>query len=81
MNDSIWAVVAGTAKAYNLAPEYVLYDMSYVNTLMFGSVLPTYDPERHKKDAARKPAKVQDVLKVDDPHNRDKVRKFLDSIQ
>lgn len=55
--------------------------MSYVNTLMFGSVLPTYDPERHKKDAAKKPVKAQDVLMVDDPNNRDKVRKFLDSIQ
>ncbi len=51
--------------------------MSYVNTLMFGSVLPSYDPEKHKKIAA----KQQDVLKVDDPSNRDKVRKFLDSIQ
>ncbi len=70
-------MVAGTAKAYNLPLDVVLYDMSYVNTLMFGSVLPSYDPEKHKKIAA----KQQDVLKVDDPSNRDKVRKFLDSIQ
>lgn len=55
--------------------------MSYVNTLMFGSVLPTYDPDKHKKNAAKKPVQVQDVLRVDDPNNRDKVRKFLDSIQ
>ena len=30
-NDSIWAVVAGMAKAYNLTFDYILYKMSFAN--------------------------------------------------
>lgn len=74
-------MIAGTAKAYNLTPDYVLYEMSYVNTLMYGSVLPTYDPDKHKKDKKGRPIKPQDVIKVDDPKNRERVRQILDNIE
>lgn len=73
--------MAGTAKAYNLTPEYVLYEMSYVNTLMYGSVLPSYDPDRKKDKKKGRNGKPQEVIKADDPANRDKVRAFLKSIK
>ena len=78
MNDSIWAVIAGTAKAYNLAPDYVLYEMSYVNTLMYGSVLPSYDPDKAKKGRNGKNGQSQEVIKVDDPKNRERVRRIME---
>lgn len=77
-NDSIWAVVAGTVKAYNLPIDYVLYDMSYVNMIMYGAVLPSY---RSRKDGDKGRNAGQDIIRADDPANRDRVRRFLDSIE
>ena len=76
MSDSIWAVIAGTVKAYNLPINYVLYEMSYPNIILYGAVLPSYSSKKKdKKDSGK-----QDIIKVDDPKNREKVRKILDSI-
>ena len=72
-NDSIWALVAGTVKAFCLPIDYVLYDMSYVNMIMYGAVLPSYNPKKDRK-------KGEEIIKADDPANRDKVRRFFDSI-
>lgn len=74
MNDSIWAVIAGVAKTYNLPFDYVLHNMSYANLILYGAVIPSYKP----KD---KTGKHKNVIKADDPRNRDKVRKFLESIE
>lgn len=46
--------------------------MSYANLLMYGAVLPSYDSEEKKE------GKEQQVIKADDPTNRDKVRKFFE---
>lgn len=43
--------------------------------ILYGAVLPSYNSK--KKD--KKEVEKQDVIKVDDPKNRDKVRKILDS--
>lgn len=55
------------AKGYTLAPDYVLYEMSYANTILYSRVLPSYDDE--KADGG--------VLDADDPANREAVRKEL----
>lgn len=55
--------------------------MSYVNTLMYGSVLPSYDPDRKKDKKKGRNGRPQEVIKADDPANRDKVRAFLKSIK
>ena len=52
--------------------------MSYVNTLMYGSVLPSYDPDRSKKGRNGKNRQSQDVIKADDPKNRERVRKIME---
>lgn len=47
--------------------------MSYVNMIMYGAVLPSYNPKKDRK-------KGEEIIKADDPANRDKVRRFFDSI-
>ena len=54
--------------------------MSYANMVMYGAVLPSY----HTKDKgtggrSRKPRK-EELIKADDPRNKEKVRQFFDSI-
>lgn len=71
------AVVAGTVKAYNLPIDYVLYDLSYVNMIMYGAVLPQY--KSHSKDG-KQSGKREEVIKADDPANRDRVREILEAI-
>ena len=56
--------------------DYVLFDMSYANVIMYSAVLPSYDAKKKKDGKNREPQKV---IKADDPANRDEVRKFFDN--
>lgn len=47
--------------------------------IMYGAVLPSYKSKKDDKKTGKQPE--QDIIKADDPKNRDKVRKFLDSIE
>lgn len=67
--------MAGIVKAYSLPLDYVLYDMSYVNMVMYGAVIPSYNG-KHRKGGGKG---GQERIKADDPRNRAKVRKLLDS--
>lgn len=67
-------MIAGVAKAYCLQPDYVLYDMSYVNMIMYGAVIPSYNSKRNKG----KDGKEQEEIKVDDPRNRARVKQIFD---
>ena len=75
LNDSIWAVIGGFAKGYDLTFDYVLYNISYTNMIMYGAILPTYDKKKNdgKKDEEQK------VIKADDPRNKEEVRKFFET--
>lgn len=48
-NDSIWAVVAGMAKAYNLTFDYILYKMSFANVRLYNAVLPSFSAKKDGK--------------------------------
>lgn len=65
-------MVAGTAKAYNLPFNYVLYQVSFANLTLYSAVLPSYD--------SRKDAKPEDneIIKADDPANADKIKAMFD---
>lgn len=69
--------MAGTVKAFNLPPDYVLYDMSYANTVMYGRTLPSF---RVRKDRRKKDAR-QETVRMDDPKNRDRARQLLDTFR
>lgn len=58
--------MAGVAKGYTLTPDYVLYEMSHANTILYSSVLPSYDDIKEK-----------DRINADDPKNRERVKKTL----
>ncbi len=66
-------MIAGVVKAYNLPPDYVLYELSYTNMVMYSAVLPSYN----KKD---KKTEKQKTIEADDPQNRQAVRKFLENV-
>lgn len=53
--------------------EYVLYEMSYANMIMYGAVLPSY--KSHKKNETGKAD--NEKINADDPRNKDKVRSIL----
>lgn len=61
-------------KAFNLPLDYVLYDMSYANMIMYGAVLPSY--KSSKKNETGK-AVGNEKINADDPRNKDKVRSIL----
>lgn len=70
-NDSIWAVVAGMAKAYNLTFDYILYKMSFANVRLYNAVLPSFSAKKDgKKDTGI-------ILNGDDPNNQDAVNNAI----
>lgn len=48
-------MVGGVAKAYGWTPDYVLYELSYTNMIMYSAVLPTGSgSKKDKKEGKRK---------------------------
>jgi hypothetical protein len=65
--------VAGMAKGYNLSFDYVLYEMSYSNIIMYSSVLPSYDSDSDNDK------KNNEIIDADDPANKEKIKRLLDN--
>ena len=60
-------MVAGVAKSYpQFTIDYILYELSYANMILYCSVLPGQDDE-----------KEDEVINADDPKNRDEYKKIL----
>lgn len=76
-NNSVWAIVAGIAKNYNLPFDYVLYDMTLVNVQMYNAVLPSYDSDKTEE---KKEDKMKDAINADDPNNKKAVDDFFNKI-
>ena len=51
--------------------------MSYANVIMYGAVLPSY----RKPGSQDKEEEKQDIVKADDPDNKERVRQFLEQIE
>ena len=62
-------------KALGLDIDYVLYDMSHTNLILYGASLPAYRSPRDKGGSDG-----DECINADDPSNRDRVRAFLNSI-
>lgn len=60
-------MIAGFAKSF---PQYrfdeIIYGISYVNIVLYSSVLPGYDD-----------SKQEDVIDATDPRNKEKIREIL----
>ena len=70
-NDSVWAIIGGVIKGFNLSLDYVLYELSYTNLIMLGAALPSYDTDKDEK------GKDDDVIDASDPANQARVRELL----
>ena len=69
--------MAGAVKAFGLTPKEVLYELSYSNLILYNAVLPSYQ----SKDRSRGSDNGQEVIKADDPRNKERVKQFFDSIE
>lgn len=66
-------------KAFNLPIDYVLYEMSYPNMLLYSASLPSFKkPKQDGKTDGN--GKKQESINAGDPNNKDRVRALLDSI-
>lgn len=57
--------------------DYVLYDLSYANLILLGATLPSYNSEKNKASGN---TSSQEVIRADDPKNRQKVKDFFNSV-
>lgn len=62
------------AKGFNLPIDYVLYDMSYANAIIYGATLPSYESHDEREKNKKKDEKV---IKVGDRQSMGKVAEFL----
>lgn len=46
-------MIGGFVKSFNVPIEYVLYEMSYTNLIMYNSILPSYDFDKDKDKKKR----------------------------
>ena len=60
------------AKEFYLSFEYVLYELSYANLILFSSVLPRMDDKDGDKGKSG-----EKMINGDDPNNADLVRKAM----
>jgi len=61
-------------KGFNLPIDYILYDMSYANMIMYSSVLPSYNSKKDRKGDEKD---NDSTINADDPRNRDKVKSVI----
>jgi pyruvoyl-dependent arginine decarboxylase (PvlArgDC) len=61
-------MIAGVAKAYTYTFDYILYEMTYANLVMYSSVLPSSDDEEEKEEV---------TINADDPKNKDLINHEL----
>lgn len=62
-------MIAGFAKSFPQATfDYILYELSYANLILYSSSIPGYDDEKQEDE---------DVINADDPKNKEKIKKLL----
>ena len=62
-------MIAGFVKTFGVTFDYALYNISYTNLIMYSATIPSYDSGERKK---------QDIVKADDPKNKDKVHSIIE---
>lgn len=48
--DSVWGLVYNLSRIFETTPEYVLYEISYANLIMYGAAVPSFDDEKDDWD-------------------------------
>lgn len=65
--------MAAAVKGLGMTFHEALYDISYVNLVMYSATIPDYTT----KDDEAKKQREQEVVRADDPANNDKVLAIL----
>ncbi len=68
VSDSIWALIGGFAKNYNVPVDYVLHEISFTNFHLYGMIEPSISSE----DEA-----VEEEINADDKANEDIIEKII----
>jgi len=58
-------------KAYNLSIDYVLYEMSYANLILYSAVLPSYQSGKKRENGEG------EVINGDDPANSELIHNII----
>jgi hypothetical protein len=67
-------MVGGMMKSYpNFTPEYLLFEMSYQNLILYSSIIPSYDFDKNGKKKRN-----HERINGDDPKNRDKINREIE---
>lgn len=67
-------MISGIVKAFNLTIDYVLYDLSYVNLVLYGASLPSYKGPKGKNGEGQN----NKVINGDDPTKQAEIDKLFD---
>lgn len=72
--------MSGTAKAFGLSIEYVLYEMSYANLIMYGATLPSYHKKKEGKGKGDK-GNGEETISADDPRNNERLMALISEMK
>lgn len=67
--------MAGVVKAFNLTPDYVLYEMSYANMLLYSASLPTFKKPEDQNGTGKSDDRI---INGDDPEMQAEINKLFD---
>ena len=70
-------MIAGFVKAFGVSFEYAVNEVSYVNMVLYGATLPSYGDLKADKKKGKGVTIGDEVIKADDPKNRELVRAIL----
>ncbi len=71
-SDSIWAIIGGFVKQFNVSFDYALHKVSYANLILYSSIFPDYNSKSENKKENN-----TEIIDADDPRNAEKVNKIL----
>lgn len=63
------------AKAFNLSIDYVLYDMTYANMLLYSASLPTFKKPEDQNGTGKSDDRI---INGDDPEMQAEINKLFD---
>ncbi|MBD5265343.1 MAG: hypothetical protein HDS44_00050 [Bacteroides sp.] len=63
------------AKAFNLPIDYVLYDMTYANMLLYSASLPSYKKPKDQNGTGKSDDRI---INGDDPEMQAEINKLFD---
>lgn len=61
--------------------EYVLYEMSYANLILYGATLPSYKKKKDGKGGKGGKGNDEETISADDPRNNERIIALISEMQ